>query len=114
MKKNNFFKMVLPILAAVMLTAFKCGGENAPVNDTITKVGMIRYYAPPDNCNDYVFTTDNENGEFDLILKPDSLSDEFKVDLLDVKVTYKPTNQKHNCGFGGEITVINILNIERL
>jgi hypothetical protein len=30
MKKNNFFKMVLPILAAVMLTAFKCGGENEP------------------------------------------------------------------------------------
>jgi hypothetical protein len=30
MKKNNFFKMVLPILAAVMLTAFKCGSGVEP------------------------------------------------------------------------------------
>jgi hypothetical protein len=35
MKTKHFFKIVLPILAAVTLTAFKCGGENAPVNKPI-------------------------------------------------------------------------------
>jgi hypothetical protein len=52
--------MVLPILAAVMLTAFKCGGENNPVNSNINATGYITNYVI---CNGIVHNENNDSAQ---------------------------------------------------
>ena len=73
----------------------------------------IKYMDNYDSCNDYMVVIENEEPVHDIYYKPDKLSDKFKVDNLPVKVKYIVTEEKHNCGFGGYVPIINIVKIEK-
>jgi hypothetical protein len=72
MKTKHFFKIVLPILAAVTLTAFKCGGENAPeekvviptTNFDFTSYGCGMTYANMQSDIVYVINSAEEFANF--------------------------------------------------
>jgi heat shock protein HslJ len=80
---------------------------------TFVQNGIVEYCPPPDNCNDFMidFSPDSEYRKF---YKPDKLPEEFKIDKLKVKVTYRLNREKYNCGFGGDVPVINVLKIDKL
>jgi hypothetical protein len=67
---------------------------------------------PGDHCDAYMLYIDEPN--LKVWLKPDNLPSQFEQDGLRVSVTYLPTDQTHNCGFGGYKTVIQILKITKL
>lgn len=79
-------------------------------SDPITQVCSIYYFRPPDTCDDYIIIRDTKT------YKPMYLSDDFKLDTLplSVSVIYCISDIKHNCGFGGDIPVINIIKIMKI
>jgi len=82
-----------------------CNDENVA---TYKSVGIIKYVDPLDNCGAYMFIAD------DRYYKPDNLPDEYKVDELQVEISYQMTDLTHNCGFGGYKPVIKIIKIKKL
>jgi hypothetical protein len=74
--------------------------------------GMIKYDPPPDSCDDYMIVFNGN--EFDKYYKPGNLPDDFKIDSLQIEVRYCISEEQHNCGFGGYVPIINILNIKKL
>jgi hypothetical protein len=102
-------KLLVPLFLCVCIGVAGCQeARDADSLTTITKTGVINYYPPPDNCNDYMIEIENQ------LYKPDSLSDEFKLDNLQVNVTYRISEKKHNCGFGGYVRIINIIKIKKV
>jgi hypothetical protein len=103
------------ILFAILLCA-TVAGCNEKMDDTNLKTykkeGMIKYCPPPDNCNDYMIVIDID--QYTKYYKPDNLPDKFKIDNLQIEVTYHITEEKHNCGFGGYVPVINITKIKKI
>ncbi|MDR2041870.1 MAG: hypothetical protein LBP98_06070 [Tannerella sp.] len=101
----------------ILLLCVAAAGCHKKTDDTnlttCQKVGMIEYCPPPDNCNDYmiVFDTDQLDKKY---YKPDHLPDDFKINNLQIEVTYRITEEKHNCGFGGDVPVIHIIKIRKL
>jgi hypothetical protein len=82
------------------------------------KSGVIMFFPPPDNCNDYIFRTHRDEVRLDYY-KPDNLPDEFKTspvhtDSIPVEIAYRMTGEKHNCGFGGYVPIIHIIKIKKL
>ncbi|MDR0540931.1 MAG: hypothetical protein LBH19_01825 [Dysgonamonadaceae bacterium] len=99
----------IKIVALVLLlagTAVAC--EEKETSDGYVKTGIVKYFPPPDNCNDYMIVVG------DSIYKPDKLDEKYKVDNCEVQITYRMSGEKHNCGFGGDVPCINILKIEKL
>ena len=74
---------------------------------------IIKHMPPPDNCNDYMIIFEKDVPENNILYKPDKLSEEFKVDNLHIKLTYRITEDKYNCSFGGYVPVINIIKIQK-
>jgi hypothetical protein len=113
--KTNIFR----IAAFVLVFAGGIGscGENGKASGTNTDVFVenciIQYIPPPDNCNTYMIVIEQEDPVYNKYYKPDHLPDQFKVDSLNVKVTFSMSEEKHNCGFGGDVPVINIIKIEK-
>jgi hypothetical protein len=104
------------ILFVIVLCAAVAGCNKKTDDTNLTtykKEGTVKYYPPPDNCNDYmiVFDIGQSNEKY---YKPDNLSDDFKIDNLQIEVTYRISEEKHNCGFGGYIPVINIIKIKKI
>jgi hypothetical protein len=102
-------RKILKYTAIVLLiagTAVACKEKDTP--ESYVKTGIVKYFAPPDHCNDYMIVI----GES--IYKPDKLDEKYKVDNCEVKVTYQMSGEKHSCGFGGDVPCINILKIEKL
>ena len=101
------------LILSVLSTCLTAGCDNNHKDEeypenSITKNGIIKYYPPPDNCNDYIILIDDE------IYKPDYLQEAFKQDDLQVKVTYTITDKEHNCGFIRYKPVIHIIKIKKL
>ena len=69
--------------------------------------GLIQYFPPPDNCNDYVVRVE------DKLYYPVNLAEEFRQDSLTVQLSFDVTDSVHNCGFGGSIPVIKVLTIKK-
>jgi hypothetical protein len=110
-KKNNF---IIPMCAGLL--CLSCGNKNeANRNDQFPEaIGMIEYTPPEDHCGAYMFVIQYENSDHFRLYKPDKLPDKFKMDKLQVKVTYRETEKKHHCGFGGDVPVIEIINIKKI
>ena len=108
MKKIVSFAAILFVLTS----AFTCGKEKEEDPTIYVEIGVIKYMPPPDNCNDYMIIFEKDDQiKYN---KPDNLSDDYKIDGLQIKVTYRKTEEKHNCGFGGYVPIINIIKIENL
>lgn len=107
--KTKILKWAAVLLVVAVGIFASC--EEKENTNTNTKVGIIYYAAPPDNCNDYVIDF-NLDEELNDLHKPNNLPNEFKVDSLKVEVNYRTTNEQHSCGFGGSIPVINIVEIK--
>lgn len=106
MKKNhlNTFNILLSI---ILLTALlSCDNENVDANLLLTE-GIIIYMAPPDNRNSYIIKTGNFN------YQPADMSSDFKIDSLSIRFAYDETENRHNCGFGGTIPIIELTHIEK-
>lgn len=109
MKKIFLKLMLVTALAAGIITT---GGCSKDASDTVAQTGIVKYMPPPDNCNDYMIVIEKEES-LDYY-KPDNLPNEFKTDELPVKLTFRKTEKIHNCGFAGNVPVINIINIHKL
>jgi len=96
------------LLICAILLLLLTGITNCENDDKDMVTGSVLYFAPPDNCNDYMIKIDNK------IYKPKTLENQYKVDGLKVRLSYRITNEQWNCGFGGYQTVIEILKIEKL
>jgi hypothetical protein len=103
-------EFLLPPDSAISHTDIPTEAENVNA-EIFEKDGMIKYCPPIDHCNDYMIIF--EINQFEKYYKPDRLSNDFKIDGLRVKVTYRISEEKHNCGFGGYVPVIEILKIRR-
>jgi hypothetical protein len=110
-KKNNF---MIPM--CVCLLCLSCGNKSEADRNgqSLEAIGMIEYTLPEDNCGAYMFVIQYENPDHFRLYKPDKLPDKFKTDKLQVKVTYRETEKKHHCGFGGDVPVIEIITIEKI
>jgi hypothetical protein len=81
--------------------------------DVFVENCIIQYMPPPDNCNTYMVVVEQENPVYNKYYKPNHLPDQFEIDNLNVKVTVRMSEEKHNCGFGGYVPVINIIKVEK-
>ncbi|MDR2928408.1 MAG: hypothetical protein LBV41_09475 [Cytophagaceae bacterium] len=112
--KIHFFKIaaVMVVLAGWLTSCGekKLSDENT---DVFEENCIVKYMPHPDNCNDYMIVVENENPVYNTEYKPEQLPDEFKVDNLRVKVKFSISDKKHNCGFGGYASVVNIIKIEK-
>ncbi len=112
--KTNIFKITAIMLLVVGIFA-SCTEKKSSQEDASIFVenGIVKYTPPEDNCNAYMIVIEQEDPAYNKYYKPDQLSDQFKVDNLQVKVQFRITEDKHNCGFGGYVPVINIIKIEK-
>lgn len=74
--------------------------------------GKVQFLGEPavDGCGWVIAFLVNANVT---IVRPDKLADDFKIDRLPVRVTYRNTSDSSLCGFGPYIPVIRILKMER-
>jgi len=86
--------------------------EKVDLENIYTETAIVKFTPPEDHCNAYMIAVVHENG-FDKLYKPNQLSKQFEIDNLKVMVTYRMSEEKHNCGFGGYVPVINIMKIEK-
>ncbi len=109
MNKGFLYSVFTLLLSAAMLALSGCDNNQSNPNNQITTDALIVLIDGPDTCNDYMI----EIGKF--VYKPENLSSLLKVDSLKVNLTYELNNtETYNCGFGGYVPVIRIINIEIL
>ena len=82
------------------------GCQEDDVNGDLVS-GMVRYLPPPDNCDDYVISVEDQ------LYYPTDLAEEFRQDSLAVQLSFSLTDSVHNCMFGGVIPTIEVLTITR-
>jgi len=111
---KSYKKMILKLTVVFLVLAgsFLSCKEKGD-NTSIVDIGIIKYYPPGDNCNAYMIEIKKEGLEYSKLYKPNGLPKEFEVDDLQVKVTYRISGEKHNCGFGGYVPIINIIKIQK-
>ena len=106
MNKNRITLQITLFTLFLLSSLVSCEKEKNETDLELTD-GIIIYAAPPDNCNDYVIVTGNH------WLKPSGLSSDFEVDSLLIRYAYDSTENKHSCGFGGPIPIIDLTHIEK-
>ena len=87
-----------------------CSDKSSTDCDFETSIGIIRDATGPDNCGTYIIFFEQDNNFF----VPNQLPNQFCIDGLLVRIKYRITEDKHHCGFGGWISVIEILEINKL
>jgi hypothetical protein len=106
MMKNNLAGMAF---LCVFMTMAGCSKDST----LVTQTGMIIYDQSDDGCGPagggvYMFVADRK------WYKPDQLAEKYEVDTIQVEITYRMTEETHNCGFGGYVPVIHIVKIKEL
>ena len=103
---TNFpMKKRAAIFCVVFLTLIhlSCSKEKNLVDAT------VRYHDPIDNCGAYMIELESAmNTQFGLLLKPKNLKNKYKEDGLQVVLSYTTTDDVHDCGFGGQVSVIHL------
>jgi len=103
-------KKLISALLLLFLASFS-GCKQEPPKDAVD--ATIIYDNFLDSCNDYIVIVDNDT-PFGIIYKPENLPAKFAVDKLKVKITFDIVNdKKHNCGFGGYVSVIHLNSINK-
>ena len=78
-------------------------------NELQTENATIYYDASEiDNC---IYTIKTESNNFYSVK---SLNETFRENNLKVKISYTKTNERINCGFSNNLTVIELESIERI
>ncbi|MCL2072864.1 MAG: hypothetical protein FWH18_03005 [Marinilabiliaceae bacterium] len=109
MKTTDFFKYIAVLL--IFVESFSCKKwENA---ELFTENGIVKYISGPDTCDDYMILIKQEKSDLMLYYKPNNLPENFKEDNLYVNVKFSISEKKHNCGFGGYVSVIYIIKIQK-
>ena len=87
-----------------------CNEEEAKQQNELQTENATIYYdaSEIDNCI-YTIKTDSNN-----FYSLESLDETFRENNLQVKISYTKTNEKINCGFSNNLTVIKIESIERI
>jgi hypothetical protein len=114
-------KLIIILLPFLFLIMGMMACEEKEKEDVLVKTGSIvdvgKYMWIWAECTGFEVYFDDNNEYY----KPDNLPDEFKVDNLQVKITYRLSGQKHVCGTGDknnqskrEVSIIDIVKIEKI
>lgn len=102
------FKLLKVLFAILIAISFNSCDKDEVNSESDIINGIVLYMPPPDNCDDYVIKTDDN-----YLYKPSNLNDDLKTDSLLVRFAFNPTDNFHNCGFGGQVQVIDLTQIEK-
>jgi len=113
---KKFTKKIVP--AVLIVTGFLaiasfggCKAKTLP--EQIESQATIKFISSPDFCDDYMVVMDD--GVNQKLYKPQNLTDDLKIDGLQVSLTFKiVSDTTYNCGFAGYVPIINILTISTL
>jgi len=99
-------KIILSI--GIILSALSCSDNEQ--SQSINTENATIYYDPSgiDNC---VYTLKMDNEKY---YSTEHLDNEFRENNLRVKISYRKTEKELNCGFSGNLTIIEIETIKKL
>lgn len=97
----------------ILITLFfttGCSKNESDLQENIVTESATVYYDAfgIDNC---IYTIKTESNNFYTV---ESLDETFRENNLQVKISYTKTNEKINCGFSNNLTVIKIESIKRI
>jgi len=99
-------KLILSI--GIIIFALSCS-DNEQNQNIITENATIYYDSSSiDNC---VYTLKMDNEKY---YSTEHLDNEFRENNLRVKISYRKTEKKLNCGFSGDLTIIELETIKKI
>jgi hypothetical protein len=98
------------LILSVLLLFTGCNEEEAKQEENIVTENAVVYYdsSAIDNC---VYTIKTESNNFYTV---ESLDEIFRENNLMIKISYTVTDEKLNCGFSNNLTIIKIETIEKI
>jgi hypothetical protein len=102
-------KNMILILIALLFTTGCSENESDQQENIVTESATVYYDASGiDNC---IYTIKTESNNFYAV---ENLDETFRENNLTVKISYTKTNERLNCGFSNNLTVIKIESIEKI
>lgn len=96
------------LILSIFLFVTGCSEKEQNI-EFITQNATIHF--DPSGIDNCIYTIQTENNVFYTV---ENLAEEFRVDNLKVKITYTETVNKLNCGFAGNLIIIQIETIEKI
>lgn len=75
---------------------------------------VIKNISNIDDCGGFMVIIGNPEKVGSIWYKPENLPPAFQIDNLKVRISYSLTEKTHNCGFGGNKSVIIIHYIKKV
>jgi hypothetical protein len=101
------------LLLLLLIGCWSCQKTDDPsiLEDEATVVNEI-----DEDCNQFLISLEPRDSILirPPVFKPENLSDEFMVDMLKVKISYRITEKRYNsCTYGENFQIINIIKIQK-
>lgn len=98
------------LILSILFIAINCTKEEVKQQNELQTKNATIYYdtSEIDNCL-YTIKTESNN-----VYTVKSLDETFRKDNLKVKNSYTKSNEKINCGFSGNLTVIKLKSIKKI
>ena len=98
------------LILSILFIVTNCSEEVVKQQNELQTENVTIYYdaSEIDNC---IYTIKTESNNFYSVK---SLNEIFRENNLKVKISYTKTNERINCGFSNNLTVIEIKSIERI
>ena len=97
------------LLTSFVLFIVGCEKNDQNNREIITENAIV-YYRPNSGAECILTLRTERNYSYAL----ENINTEFKEDELQVKISYYITDEVFDCGFGGNLNIIEIVNIEKI